>query len=181
MAHSANVHSIDAIRDLRAALIKFQHEGKSCLDGLATEVQRIVQWIEYDRPAYWQSQVRRAFDQVAEARSALQTCQMRSVVGRRPSCIEEKQNYKKARLRLEHCETQVRSVKRWAAKIHHELDEFRGRLGGPQRMLEGDIPRVCALLDKQLLALEAYAETPPTPDPDPPTDGVAHNPDQPTE
>ena len=158
MAHSANVHSIDAIRDLRAALIKFQHEGKSCLDGLATEVQRIVQWIEHDRPAYWKSQVRRGFDQVAEARSALQTCQMRSVVGRRPSCIEEKQNYNKARRRLEHCEAQIQLTKKWATKIHHELDEFRGRMGGPQRMLEGDIPRICAILEKQLLALESYAE-----------------------
>ncbi len=156
----ASVLSIPALRDLRAALLKFQHEAQSSLELMRLEMQRVIAWIEQDRPAYWQNQVRRAFDQVAATRTALSTCQMRTVAGRRPSCIEEKQAYEKAKRRLQHCEEQVRRVQQWATRLNRESDEFRARLAASQRLVESGIPQMTALLERSLTALEAYAEIP---------------------
>jgi hypothetical protein len=122
------------------------------------EMQRVLAWIEQDRPAYWQGQVRRAFDQVAATRTALSTCQMRKVAGRTPSCIEEKQAHELAKRRLQHCHDQVKRVQQWATKLNRESDEFRARLAASQRLVEGGIPRMAALLERSLAALEAYAE-----------------------
>lgn len=122
------------------------------------EIQRALAWIEQDRPAYWTGEVRRAFDNVAATRVALNTCQLRTVAGRHPSCIEEKQAYERAKRRLQHCQDQVEQVKRWTVTIHHEADEFRGRLSSLRQVLDSGIPKTAALLERTLTALEAYAE-----------------------
>jgi hypothetical protein len=163
---TAHVTSIPAVRDFKVATLKFQDEANSALELLQVEIQRAIAWIEQDRPAYWTGEVRRAFDKVAATRVALNTCQMRTVAGRRPSCIEEKQAYDRARQRLAHCQEQVERVKRWGVKIHHECDEFRGRLASLRRTLDNGIPRTTALLERTLTALEGYAEMAAPTDPD---------------
>lgn len=154
----AGVLSIPALRDLKVALLKFQHEAQTSLELMRLEMQRVMAWVEQDRPAYWEGQVRRAFDQVAATRTALSTCQMRKVAGRTPSCIEEKQAYEKAKRRLQHCQDQVKLTQKWGTRLNRESDEFRARLSASQRLVEGGIPRMAALLERSLAALEAYAE-----------------------
>lgn len=165
-AHSADVTSIPAIREFKVALLKFQDEGRSSLELLQIQLQRVLQWIEQDRPAYWTAQTRRAFDAVAQTRTALTTCQMRKVAGRRPSCIEEKQAYAAAKRRLQHCQDQVRRVKQWSVKLHQERDDFRGRMSGLARVLEQNVPQMAALLERISTTLEDYAEMTVTEDDD---------------
>ncbi len=102
-------------------------------------------------------QLKRAFDKVAETRTALTTCQMRTVAGRRPSCIEEKQAHDAAKRRLEFCQEQIERVKRWGVKLRHDADELRGRLAGCQRLAESDITKSMALLANIVESLERYA------------------------
>lgn len=158
MSQSADITSIPAIREFRVALLKFQDEGRSSLEVLQIELQRVLQWIEQDRPAYWTSQVRRAFDLVSQTRTALITCQMRKVADRRPACIEEKQAHAAAKRRLQHCQEQIHRVKKWGVKLHQERDEFRGRMSGLSRVLDQQIPQMAALLERISTTLEDYAE-----------------------
>jgi len=158
MSTSANVRSIPAIRDFRAAVQVFLEEANGSQDMMALELQRAFEWIEHDRPQYWQIQQRRAFDLVAQTRTQLETCLMRTVAGRRPSCIEEKQAHAAAKRRLEHCREQIETVKRWSVKLHHEGNEFRGRLSSLRRSLDQDVPKLLALLRRSADILEQYAE-----------------------
>ncbi|MCA8996991.1 MAG: hypothetical protein KDA80_08395 [Planctomycetaceae bacterium] len=158
---SANVRDIDAIRHFRASLLKFAEELERALQSMFLEVQRGREWIEHDRPHYWTVQTRRAFDLVAATRSALNTCQMRTVAGRRPSCIEEKQAYERAKRRLQHCQEQGERIKNWTVKVHHDSDEFHARLARLGRLLESDIPQALALLERTIATLESYAEIAP--------------------
>ncbi|MEZ6057685.1 MAG: hypothetical protein R3C01_13375 [Planctomycetaceae bacterium] len=158
MTGNANVRSIPVIREFRGAVQLFLEEAQGSLDAIAMEMQRAFAWVEEERPHYWERQSRRAFDQVAQARSALHTCTMRTVADHRPSCIEEKQALAAAKRRLEHCQEQMKRVQKWAVKIRHEADEFRGRLSGLRRLLENDLPELLAQLDQAATALEAYAD-----------------------
>jgi hypothetical protein len=157
----ANVRDIQAIREFRAALLKFADEAESALQSMQAETNRTFEWIEHDRPHYWTVQMRKAFDQVAATRMALNACQMRTVAGRRPSCIEEKQAYEKAKRRLQQCQEQAERIKHWNVTIHHDADEFRGRLAGLRRLLDVEIPQALARLEKTAEILESYAETGP--------------------
>ncbi len=158
MAESANVLSIERIREFRNAVQRFLEELSRSLDSIKLELQRAFDWIEHDRPNYWKAQTRRAFERVAETRTALSTCLMRTVAGRRPSCIEEKQAHEAAKRRLQHCQNQIERTKQWGYKIRHEANDFRGRMAGLQRLTESDLPRLLALLDRTVAALENYAE-----------------------
>ncbi len=156
---SANIRNIEALVDFRAALIVFIEDASLALQTMMMELHKSYEWIEHERPHYWNAQVRRGFDLVSQTRSALESCRMRTVAGRRPSCMEEKQAYARAKQRLQHCQDQIKFVKQWANKVRHEADEFRGRLAGLQTMLEGDLPKAVALLEKTITILESYSET----------------------
>jgi hypothetical protein len=177
MSGEAQVRSIVHIRDMQAAVRVFRENASNALDLMLMELQRAIEWIEHDRPAYWEQQTRRAFELVASTRTALNTCLMRTVAGRHPSCIEEKQAHEKAKRRLQHCQEQTERVKRWSIKIRHEVDEFRSRISALRRRLDGDLPKSSQYLDRMASALEAYAgmmrDVPPPPEND--AAGAAEN------
>lgn len=157
----AHVRDLDALRDFRAALIRFSEEVVGALQSMQMELQRGFEWIEHDRPAYWTAQTRRAFDRLAAARTALTVCRTRTVAGNKPACIEEKIAVEQAQARLRLCQEKVPEVKRWIVRLHHDADEFRGRMAGLRRLLDFELPQALAQLDRQIAALEAYAELPP--------------------
>lgn len=159
---SANIRNIEAVREFRASLIVFMDEALAAVDSMALDAQRALAWIEQDRPHYWEAQTRRAFDHVGAARTAYETCRLRTVAGRRSSCIEEKQAFEKAKRRLEFCHEQKERIQRWAVKTLREADEFRTRLSRMRRLLESDVPKAIALLQETAEILESYADLPPS-------------------
>ena len=184
MPRTANVRSLEAIREFKVALAVFEEEATAALETMQTEIYRAIDWLENDRPSFWQQQVRHGFDDVAEARTALETCRMRIVAGRKPSCIEEKQALRAAKHRLENAQEKIDVVRHWCINVRHETDEFKGRIGQLQRYLETDVPRLLATLQRMINALEGYVsiQTPnlqstvePSPAPATTDETVAHN------
>jgi hypothetical protein len=161
---NANVRSLDALRDVRLALIKFQESASSALGSLRSKIDRTKAWLEQDRPLYWAEQERRAYDGVASARVGYETCKLRTVAGRHPECIEEKIALQRAKARLEYCQQKVVAVRRWVIEVGRQSDDYRGRVGPLQRLIEEDIPNVLARVSRMIDALEAYAEVGPVSD-----------------
>ena len=161
LATNANVRSLDALRDVRLALIAFQERASSALGSLRSKIDRTRAWLEQDRPIYWAEQERRAYDGVATARVGYETCKLRTVAGRHPECIEEKIAVQRAKARLEYCQQKVVTVRRWVIEASRQSDDYRGRVGPLQRLLEEDIPNVLARVSRMIDALEAYAEVGP--------------------
>ncbi|MGE0377396.1 MAG: hypothetical protein AB7Q45_18450 [Planctomycetaceae bacterium] len=154
---SAKVTDIAAERAFKAALIEFHEEAAAALEMMQMQLHRTLDWVEHERPAYWTKQVQAGFEKVAQTRTQLTTCQMRTVAGRHPSCIEEKQAYERAKRRLAHCQEMVPRVKQWSIKLTQESDEFRGRTAAFARCVENDLPRMIALIERTASALERYA------------------------
>lgn len=155
---SAKVSSIEAVREFRAALVQFAEEATSALDAMSAQIHRALEWIEHEQPPYWQQQIKLAFDEVSETRTRLEACLLRTVAGNRPSCIEEKQDHRRARARLEYCQQMVPKVKQWSVKFRHEADEYRGRMGTLVQAVDIELPRMIALIERTATALEKYAE-----------------------
>jgi hypothetical protein len=165
MSEAVHLRSIPALRDFRHALGTFRDDASSGIDMMLMELHRAIDWIEHERPAYWQNETRKAFELVASTRTALNTCLMRTVAGHRSSCIEEKQAHTAAKRRLQHCQEQIERVRRWGIKVRHEADEFRTRLAVLRRTLDGELPKGLAVLDRMATALESYAGLNPEPPP----------------
>src|SRR5690606_255007 len=148
---SANIRSIQALRDFRAALIVYLDDATLAVQAMAMELQKTFEWIEHDRPHYWNNQLKRGFDLVAQTRSNLDSCRMRTVAGHKPACIEEKYAFAHAQQRLQLCQDQLKLIKQIAHHLQHDADEFRGRLSKLQTFLDVDLPQAIAGLEQTIL------------------------------
>ena len=155
---SANVQSVDAIKDVRVALIRFQERATTAMSDLRQKVDRTVAWLELDRPNYWQDQERRAYDLVASTRVAYETCKLRTVAGRRSDCIEEKKALERAKMRMEYVREKQQAVRKWMVQAGKEANEYRSRTSNFMRTLENDVPLMIAQLGRMIDAIERYSE-----------------------
>ncbi|OHB80503.1 MAG: hypothetical protein A2W31_00725 [Planctomycetes bacterium RBG_16_64_10] len=152
----AHVASIDAIRSIRAALLRFAEDALEALGALDLEIGRGVDHIQHDQMAYWPQQVRQAWDEIAEARVVLHQRRAISVAGHRPACDEEKKALAAAQRRLQTAQDKVETVRNWCRKLNQEVEEYQGRIGHFRQLIETELPRAIGTLDHMLSALDAY-------------------------
>jgi hypothetical protein len=156
MSTPANVQSSDAIDAVRLALISFAEQVSDALTELSTEMRRVLEWLEHDRPRYWKNQVRLSTDEVHQAQQALHRCLMFPIAGERPSCYEERAALKKAQARAAYCQEKTERVRHWQRVLQHELFEYDGRISQLVRILEIDVPRAIAMLERIIRHLDEY-------------------------
>ncbi|HJN11059.1 MAG TPA: hypothetical protein QF564_20395 [Pirellulaceae bacterium] len=157
MNQSANVTSIDGVRELRMSLLKFEEVSRDGLTMLILEVRRAMEWLEGDRRRYWPEQVRRASQKVVEARNELERCELKYGSEEAPSCYEQKMALQRAKRRLRFCEDQVKVVKQWIRAVRQELNDFEGQAAKLTSILDSDIPHAVTTLERMLRALDKYA------------------------
>ncbi|HEY3393080.1 MAG TPA: hypothetical protein VGK58_10255 [Lacipirellulaceae bacterium] len=156
MSAQANVQSLEAIEAVRTALVSFVDQVRDALTELQSEMRRVADWLEHDRPRYWTMQIRVASDGVHAAQQALHRCLMFPIAKERPSCYEERAALKKAQARLAYCEEKAERVRHWQRVVQHELFEYEGRISQLVRVVEEDVPRAMGVLGKVLRRLEEY-------------------------
>jgi len=185
----ADVKSLDALDRLALAMRQFHSETTIAMDEVEMEIQRAVEWIQHDCKQYWNDQVRRAYQQVTEARVALERKQMFRVADRRPSCYDEKKALEKAKRRLALAQEKVEAVRRWSWAISQAMTEYKSEVSPLGHWLESDLPRAIALVHRLSGSLESYvgmngaeterpADAPPEDEPQPPAASV-DGPDEP--
>lgn len=157
MGQSANVSSVDAIRQFAAAVVVFQEEARLCLTSLDSQLRQILFWLERDRPTFWKREIENCIRDIADARVRLHQCRMRRMGDFRPSCIEEVKDLEAAQKAMEFGQKQIPNVKRWNIEASHEGNEYHGRAAQLVQSIEREIPRLLAILAFTIDRLEAYA------------------------
>ncbi len=156
MSDAARVSSVEAVERFYRAVRVFQGEAENALLALDQQVSKVLAWYDYDAPHYWKEQVRRSYDEVARARTAYDTCRMRTVADHRPSCYEEKEALAAAKGRQEYAREKIEAVGRWSVRLHRVIDEFRAQSGRLKLYLDSDVEKTAALLERTLASLESY-------------------------
>jgi len=157
MGQSANVTSVDAIRQFAASVIAFQEEARLCLTMLDSQLRQILFWLERDRPSFWKREIENCLRDIADARVRLHQCRMRRMGDFRPSCIEEVKDLEAAQKAMEFGQKQIPNVKRWNIEAAHEGNDYHGRAAQLVQSLEREIPRLLAILAFTIDRLDAYA------------------------
>ena len=158
MSRSAHVTSIEAVAEFKAATQQFEADVRDGLMTLQLESQRAIDWIENDRATYWLHQVRKAAERVNEARNNLERAQLSIRADGKPSCYHEKKELALAQKRLRYAEEKVQNVCRWRRRLQHEEDEFHGKMGRMSQIIDVDLLRALAALDRIVEALERYSD-----------------------
>jgi hypothetical protein len=158
MARSAKLISIDAVRDMAAALTTFGDEVVAALDELDINVRRALDWIEHDRKNFWGLEVRRGWERVGEARADLEKAlTYRKMADQSPSCRQERAMLEKAKRRVQTAEEKDRSLPRWAHTIEHAVRELNGNQTQLSDWVRGELPRALSALKQMTATLERYA------------------------
>jgi hypothetical protein len=157
MNPGAGVTSLEALHDWYAALAAFRSEAGNALTSLTMSLQHAVDWLD-DQRQYWQRQIRECDEEVTQAKTELMNREFTDFLGNKLDTTLQKENLRKARARLAFAEERLESVHRWSKQIPLEIRET---YDGPVRqlgfLLETDVPRGLAVLARQLVALEQYA------------------------
>jgi hypothetical protein len=156
MTGPAKVYSTEAIEAVRLALVLFVDRVTDAMAELGSEMRRVQEWLEHDRPGYWKKQTRLAFDKEHEAQQALHRCLMFPVANERPSCYEERAELKKAKARLAYCQEKSERVRKWQQTMRHELFEYEGRMSQLVKLVEVEVPQAIAVLNRIVRNLDEY-------------------------
>jgi hypothetical protein len=157
MDGGAYVNSIDAVRDFRAALVTFVYEAKEALGSHDLELRRALDWLLDEQPKYWEKERRRLDDAVTQAKIELERrLNSRLPGGETPSCMEERKLLERARARHRRADETADAMRRYAMAAEREADEYSGRARQLSDMLDTDLPRAIATLDRVLDSLDSY-------------------------
>lgn len=174
---AADVRDIDALREWLAALATYRSDANEALTALRVEINRGVEWVN-EQYHQWQRSIRRFDDAVVQAKADLAAKKFPDVNGRMPDTTVEERNLRRAVAKLEHAEEQVKRCRRWMTELPKLVDEvFHGPAQRLANLLDIDVPRGAAVLERRAEAIERYAElrtdysasAPLSPPPPPPT------------
>ena len=156
MSESANISSVEAVTRFLAVLRDRKTRAENILSAQQQEMHRVIDWLEQELPFLWKQELRRRYDRVAMKRTEYESCKLRTMSGDRPSCYEEKKAYDLAKQRLHEAEEKIDVVQRWRTKFTQQAEECRGRLGTFQNLLDHDLEKTIALIERMVQSLEAY-------------------------
>jgi hypothetical protein len=163
MSSQAAVHSIEALKDFRVALALYGEDTLAALGAVDAEVRRTVHWLEQDRPAYWQEQIKRRREQVASARAEVFRRRLAQTAEHSPSMSEPMANLRRAEASLHDAERRLTLVRKWQPALQHAVLEYHASTRRITDQAAGDVPRAVNLLTRMIDALEAYLRVaPPT-------------------
>ncbi len=157
---SANVNSIAVIAEFRAAVCTFIHEARLAIAALEMESRRAVEFITHDQATLWQGELRRGWEVVSESKQNVSNARtFKAMDGYTPSCDEEKKALEKAQRRLQTAQLKTEAVKHWGRLCEQAYREFATRLSQFVSMLDGDLPKAVAALERMLASLDRYLAT----------------------
>jgi hypothetical protein len=163
MGNQASVQSIDALKDIKASLGLFAEDVLAALGAVDMEIRRTVQWLQHDRKAYWQEQIKRRREDVAQARAEVFRRKLAKTDDYTPAMSEQKELLRRAEDALRDAETRAAAVRKWEPALQQALFEYHGSTRRIKDLASGDVPRAAALLELLIVALESYLALAPPP------------------
>ncbi|AGA30370.1 hypothetical protein [Singulisphaera acidiphila] len=153
----ANVRSTDAIKQFKLALLTYAEDSRVALGAMEMEIRQVRNWLERDQYTYWTSQVKRAKEKIAEARTELNRRRLSQSNSDAVSDSDQKEALRIAKHRLEEAEDKVERIKKWGPVLEHALSEYHSQSQPLSDKLSGGLVGSLALLERMIVALEEYA------------------------
>ena len=159
MSRSANVLSVQTLKDFKIAMINFAEDARNALSGVEMDLRRMRDWLERDQLGYWQMQVKRRNEDLMQARADLHRRKITQQGSDAVSDAEQKEALREAMRRLRIAEEKVALVKKLIPQLHHAIAEYHSHSQPLGDHLSGGFERSLGVLERMILSLEAYLAT----------------------
>jgi len=155
---SAHVQSIQQLADFQSALAGFTQQVKEAVLGIGLEIRRQQDWLEHQLK-FWQTEVRKAEEDVYKAKQELARRRLMRTGDRPVDTTEQELALAKAQRRLAFAEDKRDVCRQWTRKLPDALEEYEGQAMPMQHLLESEVPRMLAFLDRKMDILETYIQS----------------------
>jgi len=162
MPDRAKVSSLEALEDFRARLIVYRDKAARVLDEVGDEVTRTRLWLENDRPAYWQNQIRQRTRELEQAQQELFSAQLS---GLREASYTQQAAVQKCRRAIHEAEDRLKVVKQWQRQFDQRAETPARQVEKLRHLLSVDLGQAIAWLAEATKTLTAYAELSPAGNP----------------
>jgi hypothetical protein len=157
MSEGAKVESIDAIRQLRVALIKFAETANVALSDAESDATRTLIWLEHEQVRFWTDQLRKRRTMVERCQEALRMKKLyRDSSGRMPSAVDEEKALRLAVARYEEAERKHAATKKAVGVLTREMMLYKGSVQRMSTAAAADVPNAVAMLAGMLSQLNEY-------------------------
>jgi hypothetical protein len=157
MKRTADVKSVEAIRDAKAALVEFREIVNVALGEANAEAQRTLWWLQNDQTTYWRSEVRRRGEKLNQAKSELYRAQL-AAMDEHARCTEQRKMVERAERALEEAMQRVAKVKQWIRVLDRELMIYKAQCQPIARAVEVELPKAEGRLEQFREQLEQYLQ-----------------------
>jgi hypothetical protein len=159
MSRSANVHSIQTLKDFKVAMITFGEDARNALSGVEMDLRKMRDWLERDQLGYWQMQIKRRDQEVMQARADLHRRKISQQGSDAVSDSEQKEALREAMKRLRFAEEKVALIKRLIPQLAHAIAEYHSHSQPLGDHLSGGFEKSLNILERMVLSLESYVAT----------------------
>lgn len=168
MPERAHILSVEALEAFRANLIVYLHAARPALDEIRGEIIRARLWLETDRQAYWEGQIRRRAQKLQEAEAQLFNIRL--------SKLSSGQEYaqmmvRRGRESLAEAEGKLKAVRKWIRDFDlvfgpaaRQIELLRERMSGELNESVADLSRLIQLLADYAGVVRSGPAAPATPE-----------------
>jgi hypothetical protein len=161
MSSQASVQSIDALKEFRVALALYGEDTVEALGAVESEVRRTFRWLQEERPAYWQEQIKRRGEKVQQAKAEVFKRKLQQKADYKPAMTEQVENLRKAEASLEDAHKRLTMVRKWQPAFKQAALEYHGSIQRLKTLASSDVPSAVNLLTRIIDSLEAYLQVAP--------------------
>ncbi len=160
MNRGANVSSISALRDARAAIDLFIREAVGALAEADSELARTWGWLEREAVPRWQREIRQRQLEVERARSELARMQLIAAPNT-PTALAERKAFDRAKQALEEAQQKAQATRRMLIVWEREAALYKGQVSALGDSLMHDLPAAQARIERAAQVLDEYANLSP--------------------
>ena len=150
------VQSVESLKLLRAALVRFRELAQTVLSDADGELQRMLNWMETEAVSHWQGEIRKRQEALARAKDALRAKKLFHPDGFKPSVVDEEKAVRLALYRLEEAQRKLAAVRRYAVILSKEVQQYHGQVQRFGNTVTIDVPIAVGRLEALVRHLERY-------------------------
>ncbi len=160
MSDSARVASIEALRRLRGAVIRFSDEGRGAINETESTLQRTILWLRNEQIPHWTKEGRVRAEEVVRAKSLVRRKETASF-REGAHAVEERIALAQAEARLAHARERLDKCNAWGRRLDQVADRFSGRVERLSGQLDAELPNAAARLGRMIESVESYVQVAP--------------------
>jgi hypothetical protein len=157
MSNQVKVEALEVFNRFRIALLKFAEAADQSITNADSQIARMHNWLENEQTRFWETQIRKRTEDVANAKNAVRQKKLYlDGAGRQRGAPEEEKALARAVAMLEQAHEKRDAVRKWIPRLEKAADLYRGGVSRLVSDIAVEVPRAVGLLDRLAESLQAY-------------------------